>query len=83
MYMGAIIHPHNIDFIQSLQFNNAETHDGSYESEIRRTLPQSTRGPPGRPKKYYIRTRIETTEGECKRIDVVDSLDTLQGYTMK
>lgn len=76
-YTGAIIHPHNSNFAQPLQFN-AEESDKSDESETDlTTLPPSTRRPPGRPKKRCIRTRIETSEatvttrvqkcGRCKQ----------------
>src|SRR5438876_6896036 len=69
-YASTIIHPYNTNFIQLLQFNNAETLDSSSdESETGCTLPSSTSHPPGRPKMHYIRIRIETGT----RVDIVPS----------
>ena len=63
-YAGIIIHPHNIDFATSLEFNS----DASDESETEFTHPPNTRHAPGRPKKRRIRTGIESSEGAPTRV---------------
>jgi hypothetical protein len=63
VYAGTIIHPHNIDFAVSLEFNGlGSSDDESDDFEIERTLPPNTNRAPGRPKKRRIRTRTEISE---------------------
>lgn len=70
VYAGTIIHPHNIDFAASLEFNGLGSSDDSEsdDSEIERTLPPNTKRAPGRPKKRRIRTRTEISEDKPTRV---------------
>ena len=52
---GTIIHPHNINFLSSFEFNDLKSSEHSYDKyKIKLTITRSTKCPPERLKKCHI-----------------------------
>ena len=63
----------NIDFRAALQFNSINLSNQSFDnSETEFMLPPNTKHPPGRPKKYCIHTRTESSEAPPTQVQKCD-----------